>query len=112
LHHRDPQQVVWPLDQLALLAGAMGHSSTAARLLGAADLLYEQLGWPADQDGNSNRRSSVEAIQRILGADRYHAEWNTGRCLPLTDVISEALAIADIIANGTSVGIDLPPATM
>jgi predicted ATPase/transcriptional regulator with XRE-family HTH domain len=110
--HRDPQQVIWPLDQLALLAADRGHCITAARLLGAADLLYEQLGWQADQDGDSNRRSRVEAIKRLAGTDQYHAAWYTGRSLPLADVISEALAIADIIAAGTSVGIDLPPATM
>jgi hypothetical protein len=105
--HRDPQQLVWTLDQLALLAGDSGHG-IAARLLGAADLLYEQLGRQADQDRDSNRRSRVEAIRRIVGADRYHAAWTTGRSFPLADAISEALVIADVIAAGT----DLPPATM
>jgi non-specific serine/threonine protein kinase len=110
--HRDPQQVVWPLDQLALLAGDRGHYFIAARLLGAADLLYEQLGWPMDQDGNSNRRSSVEAIRHILGADRYHAAWNTGRSLPLTEVIAEAQSVANMLAAHADARIDLPPARM
>jgi non-specific serine/threonine protein kinase len=80
---------------LADIATARGQVRRAALLLGAGDALLDRLGiartgWlcPAHDRAASGARQA-------LGNEAFHAIWNQGRVLPLSDVVAVALGVDD-----------------
>jgi predicted ATPase/DNA-binding CsgD family transcriptional regulator len=68
------------------LAGAHGPA-VAARILGAAEGLRELAGaaWPAFVDADCERSS--DRAQRVLGAERFAAEWARGRAMGAAEIL-------------------------
>jgi hypothetical protein len=70
---------------------ARQHCEKAARLLGAAEVLYEALGWhPAfpDQTYHDERVATTKAA---LGDDAFAAAWAEGRAMTVEQVVKDAL---------------------
>ncbi|ONI80841.1 AfsR family transcriptional regulator [Saccharothrix sp. ALI-22-I] len=75
----DPRAVALALEGLAGVKAVLGHHDRAARLLGAATVLREQVGAPLP----SGERGDVERItatsRAALGADAFAVEFERGR---------------------------------
>jgi predicted ATPase len=81
------------LEHLAPAVLSAGDPALAARLLGAAEALREQLGAPAAPYLEQTRAENAAAVRAALG-DRADAEWQAGRRLAWNDAAAEALSIA------------------
>jgi predicted ATPase len=88
----------WDLtDSLEHLAPAIlsaGDAALAARLLGAADALREQLGAPAPPYLEQTRAGNVAAVREALGPSAFEEQWQNGRRLAWDAAAAEALATA------------------
>lgn len=83
--------IAWCLEGLAAVASAVGQAERAARYLGAAEMLRENIGAPlppADRDGYDG---AVAIVRAALGSAAFTAAWEAGRALPLEHAIGEAL---------------------
>jgi predicted ATPase len=86
----------WDLtDSLEHVGPVTGDMALAARLLGAAEALREQLGAPAAPYLEEARAANVAAVREALG-DKADAEWQAGRALSADDAVAAALAVADL----------------
>ena len=81
------------LEHLAPAVLAAGDPALAARLLGAAEALREQLGAPAAPYLEQSRAANARAVREALG-DRADAEWEAGRETSWDDAATAALALA------------------
>src|SRR5262249_38783851 len=95
----DPQQIVLPLERLALLADAAGLAERAARLLGATEHLYDQLGMPRHPTDQRDRDRHLATIRASLGDHPFQTTPAAGRALHLDQAVSEALALADFLTS-------------
>jgi predicted ATPase/DNA-binding XRE family transcriptional regulator len=78
------------LARLELLEGSTaGH---AARLLGAAAALREQINAPLPPASQSDHERSLAEARRQLGEAAFTASWDTGRRLTLDEAVAAALA--------------------
>jgi hypothetical protein len=88
----DPWETASLLSQLAALVGEYEHAEQVARLLGAAQGLYQSSG-TAPQPHVREALDAVETQARTrLGAEAYKALWEAGRRLSLSQAIEEGLA--------------------
>jgi predicted ATPase len=99
--YRDPQSIVVPIEGLALLASASHHHEAAARLHGAADLLYERLGAPASSEDGEQRAREAAIIRDALGDAGSEGAKDAGRRMTLDRTVTEALMVANTLAPGT-----------
>jgi tetratricopeptide (TPR) repeat protein len=90
------------LTGFAQLAEGVGQPEQGARLLGAADALYEQAGIPLPPHDRINYPKTVAAIRSQLGADAYAHVYGAGRSLTMEQAVAAALALADHVATATA----------
>ena len=85
----------WDLtDSLEHVAIATSDKALAARLLGAAEALREQLGAPAAPYLQESRAATEAAVRAALG-DRADVEWAAGRAMDADEAVAAALSLAD-----------------
>ena len=90
----DKYEIARALDGLGLTLAAQGRPDEAARLLGAADGLRQEMGaamWHVLRD---EYETAVAGLRVELGDPALAAAWNVGRSLPLPRAIAYALEIA------------------
>jgi predicted ATPase/DNA-binding CsgD family transcriptional regulator len=109
----DLNVVVDALQGAALAAASWGQPDRAGRLLGAAEVVREQLGiaiaLPTDRAAHERTVASVRAA---LGDDGLRRAWAVGRGLPLAAAIAEVQALAPPVAaerTDDRAGIKLSP---
>jgi predicted ATPase/DNA-binding CsgD family transcriptional regulator len=91
------------LAAIARLAACRGRASTAGRLYGAAEALFDAIGRPLVVPPRSVYRRHVDALRDALGAGAFAATWAAGRVLPLEQTLEEARAVtADPVAEATA----------
>ena len=79
------------LECMAFIARAQGQLIGAARLLGAAEALREQVGTPMAFYERAEYAQEVSALQAQMDAAAFALEWAHGRALPMDDAIQYAL---------------------
>jgi non-specific serine/threonine protein kinase len=110
LDQGDQRGITDSLDGLAGVLAAMKQPERAARLLGAAEALREEIGasrWPANEADHERTLADVRAG---LDEASLAAAWTAGRALSLQRVAAEALPgeTAAEPSDGTG-GFDLTP---
>jgi predicted ATPase/transcriptional regulator with XRE-family HTH domain len=79
----------------AAVATGIGQTARAARLLGAAEGLYGQLGISLPPYDRDNYPQTVSATRTALGETDFATAYAEGRALTVEQAISEAMALAD-----------------
>ena len=87
------------LDVQAAVAAASGQAEGAARLLGAADAVYETMAAVPSPFERAERDRTAAAIEAALGEPAAALARATGRELPLGRAVEEALAVAEVLAE-------------
>jgi len=80
---------------LAGVAGAQGQPERAARLLGAAEALWEAIGEPLFPTIRADHDRIVASVHAALSAEVFVALWAQGRNMPIKQAIAYAVA-ADV----------------
>jgi non-specific serine/threonine protein kinase len=88
----DPARVAWCLEGLAGVAGSE-EAIRSARLLGAAEVLREQVGQPMAVGDRPTYQGVVAAARDALGGAAFATAWAAGRALEMDGAIAEALAL-------------------
>jgi predicted ATPase/DNA-binding XRE family transcriptional regulator len=89
---QDPLMTANCLFGFALIASGTGAHTQAARLLGAADRLYQASGTQLIAALDQDHARLVSAATAALGRDRFDSERQHGATLPASDAIDLALA--------------------
>jgi tetratricopeptide (TPR) repeat protein len=76
------------LDQMALLAHAAAEWERAARLLGAAEGLREEVGASLLPSAVPPREEAVDATERALGAGEFAAAFAAGRAMDMEQAVA------------------------
>lgn len=102
---QDDMHLVGPLSGLAALVSGR-YPSQAARLLGMAQGIGERTG-SGSQGGptalfHALREDAKERARQVLTEATFAAEFASGRMLPMTAVINESQAIAQLLKPGRS----------
>ena len=84
--------IAYCLEALGEVAYALGDPDRSARLIGAAEGLFDELGVPMQDDERETHARTVEALGETLGEAAFEAARAEGRGLPLEDAIASALA--------------------
>jgi tetratricopeptide (TPR) repeat protein len=84
------EMIAYGLEGWAELDAALGHDERAARMLGAADALFEELGVALQKDDRETYDRVVEELRERLGEDALGAARLAGRTLGLEEAIEEA----------------------
>ncbi len=79
------------LEGFAEIATAEGDLERAARLLGASDLLFDELGAVKMGDEKKTYEQTVEALRERLGEGAFESARAAGRALPLEEATRLAL---------------------
>ena len=79
-------------DYSAILA-ALGHSRSAARLLGAADALHERSGIPRLAHQEAEIAGAIAKARAMISAADWKQAYESGRDTPVYDVIAHAYAV-------------------
>jgi DNA-binding CsgD family transcriptional regulator len=87
---------------LAAIGTTADCAEMAARLLGAADSLSEQIAFSPNPEGRSYRENALALARDQLGDDRFASVWNAGRSLTLEEAADEALSAAANLAGVTA----------
>jgi tetratricopeptide (TPR) repeat protein len=90
---RDRPGLADALERLATVAQPL-DPDRACRLLGAADLLREQMGTPVPTRERPRREQLLATLRSILGPDQFRAAFDAGRRRTLTDAVADASALA------------------
>lgn len=106
-----------PIEGLADIAIDIGAARVAARLLGAAAVLRERSGGTVWPDERARLERTMALVRAALDDEPYSREVAAGRALSLTEVVTEATAVANAAARpegelpaGTT-GVDGPNGT-
>jgi non-specific serine/threonine protein kinase len=88
-----PIHIVGSLEGLARTAaiGEEAQAERAARLLGAAAALREQMGAPLGSQGRAHIERATAQARTTLGEDAWEAAFAAGRALSLEEATAEAL---------------------
>jgi non-specific serine/threonine protein kinase len=79
---------------LAEISAAMGQAGMAARLLGAATVSSEQMGYRTNEEGQALYDTALQMARQQLDSDAFATAWNDGRTLPLAEAADDALTVA------------------
>ncbi len=82
------------MEGLAELAAATGHMVQAARLIGAADRLREEIAMPPLPDEVVRLDPVLRALDAAMGADGAATAMAEGRALSPQEAVTEALAVS------------------
>ena len=99
------QQIAANLEGLAGIAVTDARPDLAGRLLGAAELLREQIGAPVPEIDRPTQQQDLARLRDALSSAGINAAWSEGRAMGLDAAIAEAVTIdmaAD--ASGTAPG--------
>ena len=88
-------EIVDVLLGLADVALARKQAPRAARLLGAAEALREQVGYARHGWARDSYDRMAAAVRSAVGDDAFGRLWQEGQELPLSAAVTEALAVAD-----------------
>jgi predicted ATPase/DNA-binding CsgD family transcriptional regulator len=98
-----PWGLIRGLVGLAEISAAMGHAEMAARLLGAATVSSEQMGYRHNNEGQALYDAALAVIRQQLNSDEFAMAWNDGQAVPLSVAAAEALAVAqDLMTRSTA----------
>jgi predicted ATPase/DNA-binding CsgD family transcriptional regulator len=86
----DPGHMAQNLMCMAACLARLNHTLAAARLLGAADVRFEQSGFAVPYSLRSVHDNLVTRITCDLGAERFHVERTAGRHLSIIDAMALA----------------------
>jgi predicted ATPase len=81
------------LDGLAGAATLQGEPERAVRLFGAAEALCESSGIERSLHVRTTNERYIAALREQLSPTTFQAAWDTGRALPLDQIIAEELGI-------------------
>ena len=84
------------LEGIAQIAGRMGQSERAARFFGAAIEERSRFGIEMRSVRDTEIERDMAIVREPLGASAFFAAFETGRALPLEQVVSDALAFATV----------------
>jgi predicted ATPase/class 3 adenylate cyclase len=90
-----PVAVMHLFETVADLARGRGDSEAAARLLGAAEQLRDELGEMPQRPTAEALRRAEAALRAAVGDQRYADLLAEGRAMPVDDAIAFALEVAD-----------------
>ena len=88
------RHIVLQVDALAYLAsavGASGHSKHAARLFGAAEVLYDTYGFSHQATDLPEWERSRDNVRQQLGEVTFETAWAEGQAMTLDEAIAYAL---------------------
>ncbi|MGZ8692597.1 MAG: tetratricopeptide repeat protein, partial [Gaiellaceae bacterium] len=85
------EMIAYGLEGLAELGAARGDSDRAARLLGAADALFEELEIVLQEDDRETYERTVEILRARLGEEVFEIARSAGAVLELERAIEQAL---------------------
>jgi hypothetical protein len=88
------EMIAYCLKGFAEVSAAQGDAERAARLLGASDRLFADLGAHVEASERATYERTVEELEGALGADAYAEAHADGRALSLDE--SMALAFGTI----------------
>jgi predicted ATPase/class 3 adenylate cyclase len=88
----DKASIAYSLEGFAAVAIADGRMVLGARLFGRAQSLREAIGAPPEPAERNQYQQLIESVRARLGPGNFEAEWETGRSMPVEDVIAQALA--------------------
>ncbi len=89
--------IAYCLEALGEVAHANDDPDRSARLIGASEGLFDELGVPIQDDERETQDRTMEALVDRLGEAAFEGARAEGRGLPLDDAIAEAL---EIVAAG------------
>jgi predicted ATPase/transcriptional regulator with XRE-family HTH domain len=84
---------------IAEIAHVLGFEEPAARLLGAEETYHTMFGTAGWGITPIRREQTRQAVIEQLGQERFQRAWDAGRALSSDDVITEALVLADELAD-------------
>jgi non-specific serine/threonine protein kinase len=88
----DRWEVVWLLEDIAMMGAALGQPEWAARLFGATAALREALGTSTAQSPAAGTGEGRQAARAALGEAGFAAAWAAGRAMTLEQAVAAALA--------------------
>jgi non-specific serine/threonine protein kinase len=104
----DKTGIAWEVLGMAGAAGLAGQTEQAARLLGAAEALRDQVGARLAPYERAIHDRIQAAVRRALGPSAFAAAWARGGSLSLSDALAEARAVADGAAKASRPPADDP----
>jgi non-specific serine/threonine protein kinase len=101
------------LVSIAMLESDRGNAFRAARLLGAADALGQQLGFSIDRWGRLRYEAIIEHLQQALPDGAFQDAWDSGAALSFDGAITEVLDRTEQATPGTAEhrALDIPALT-
>ena len=88
------------LMRIAIVAHVNGKHESAARLVGAAAALTEQVGLVWDLPDRFHYERTISSLLNAIGTDSYQAAWSAGKRLSMGDACAEAMAL--LVGVGSS----------
>ncbi len=88
----DLHGTVYSLDGLACLLGALGHYEQALFLFGAVDEFCNSYNITIDLADRVGYEATIRNAQAHLSKEAFKTAWQTGRTMPLPQVVAETLA--------------------
>jgi predicted ATPase/class 3 adenylate cyclase len=85
--------MMFAAEDYAAIVAELGHSRSAARLLGAADALHERSGIPRLADQEAEIASAIAKARATISAQEWRHAYESGRDTPVYDVIAHAYAV-------------------
>jgi predicted ATPase/DNA-binding CsgD family transcriptional regulator len=83
------------LELIGSAIAAQGQTERGARLLAAAETVRESTGVDRPAARGAEQERTVAALRSRLGADAFARAWETGRRLPLDEIVADALTPAE-----------------
>jgi hypothetical protein len=80
---------------VAAVAAVVGNHDLAARVLGAADALDEEIHGTADAPENPDSARVLAIAREHLGDERSLPAWSDGRAMTLEEAVAYALEESD-----------------
>ncbi len=93
--HGDRMFLAGALVAIAMLESDRGNAVRAARLLGAADALSQQVGFSLERWARSRYEAVLSHLEQTLHDGTFRASWEAGAALSFDALLTEALAEAD-----------------
>lgn len=87
------------LQGMARACRQLGRLEDATCLLAAADEFADTLGIAEGSEAVARQRAAAR-LRKLLGDERFDAEWNAGRSLSFDDAIARALHVAEQVKDG------------
>jgi DNA-binding CsgD family transcriptional regulator len=87
----DPGSIAVCLEAIAGVVCELGAPARAVNLLGAAEVIREQFGFPIPEGGRDTYRQTVAGVQSRLRMHDFAIAWNVGRGLSVDEAVLLAI---------------------